>query len=204
MTSRGGSSPRMRGTVSMGLMAYSALRFIPAHAGNGRDLHIALDAGVGSSPRMRGTANERPHPLLCPRFIPAHAGNGAWFILHRLREAVHPRACGERHLLPLLYSILLGSSPRMRGTVRHGDVHQRRIRFIPAHAGNGSRSTNCSGSATVHPRACGERFVVSHHRVPYGGSSPRMRGTGARVVNLDAHRRFIPAHAGNGSLHRLT
>ena len=195
-----GSSPRMRGTAQVQGPVVPQLRFIPAHAGNGMDgVRVPFESS-GSSPRMRGTAlrsalNGRffpVHPRACGersqtsarlhlavRFIPAHAGNGVKAFVESLpdagssprmrgtgvldsvtpdRPSVHPRACGERHC------------PRHR--------RDSRVRFIPAHAGNGGdRKDYC----LIKP-----------------GSSPRMRGTEPAFLNLNRVIRFIPAHAGNG------
>ena len=111
-----GSSPRMRGTLSIPAQGMPKPRFIPAHAGNAIEIQreTALTAvhpracgermfpkkevvvDVGSSPRMRGTRTEFPADLLLDRFIPAHAGNAAEEAIVYYSEAVHPRACGER------------------------------------------------------------------------------------------------------------
>ena len=94
-----GSSPRMRGTHDMEVVARFLERFIPAHAGNSKWLRVSrrsspvhpracgelgsLFSGIGgfdgSSPRMRGTLpGDRPGPG-SERFIPAHAGNSPSF-----------------------------------------------------------------------------------------------------------------------------
>ena len=51
--------------------------------------------------------------------------------------------------------------------------------------------------AAVHPRACGEQFIVLDGLGLDDGSSPRMRGTATRTTLQRPSRRFIPAHAGN-------
>ena len=110
------------------------------------------------------------------RFIPARAGNAAGINRHLDRETVHPRACGERIGIIIVIIVIIGSSPRVRGT--HGARHADRYvgRFIPARAGNASGIRFCCATRTVHPRACGERA---------------MRASGT------FNRRFIPARAGN-------
>ena len=92
---RGGSSPRMRGTVHARRQVVSAHRFIPAHAGNRRGVITGHHASPvhpracgeqgkylsrapaigGSSPRMRGTDVRIADVAQFRRFIPAHAGN---------------------------------------------------------------------------------------------------------------------------------
>ena len=91
-----GSSPRGRGTLDAGLGIGSALRFIPARAGNAPTPGIQPTAVSGSSPRGRGTrrpADRRPAPR---RFIPARAGNAQSGAVPRGLCPVHPRAGGER------------------------------------------------------------------------------------------------------------
>ncbi|RCW78561.1 hypothetical protein DFP89_13511 [Paracoccus lutimaris] len=253
-----GSSPRMRGTVSILSNVVPCGRFIPAHAGNrspmpphrraaavhpracGEQQVAEIIVGVigGSSPRMRGTGLLRPsasshhrfipahagnrvprimdamagpvHPRACgeqvcahvatnrdQRFIPAHAGNRALPILGNDQPAVHPRACGEQSVSISRYSTSGGSSPRMRGTVRHVAQHGPQFRFIPAHAGNRVIPQPRCQRRSVHPRACGEQRpgLPSSPRNP--GSSPRMRGTDGLYDLWGQIYRFIPAHAGN-------
>ena len=90
-----GSSPRMRGTQTMGARTIQQSGIIPAHAGNtvryvggdagpvdhpracGEHTIIVMAAlgGVGSSPRMRGTPTANLTCILTRGIIPAHAGN---------------------------------------------------------------------------------------------------------------------------------
>ena len=162
-----GSSPRLRGTVSI---AYS--------------IHIA--SCFGSSPRLRGTVDEPGTGTVRGRFIPAPAGNshpGGGFVVPM---AVHPRACGEQLVWPANWSSSFGSSPRLRGTDRSATGARQSNRFIPAPAGNRTHRTGPKGRGFgSSPRlrgteqrrlvACGEHFSQS-------GSSPRLRGT-------DQHRK---------------
>ena len=92
-----GSSPRVRGTAWSTRHAHSAIRFIPACAGNRipppiPELCLPVHPRVcgeqsisyltttrfyGSSPRVRGTAEYPRTRSRAPRFIPACAGNSA-------------------------------------------------------------------------------------------------------------------------------
>ena len=131
-----GSSPRVRGTDGAPNKDRCLARFIPARAGNGTSV-VRSPAGptvhpracgeranasgdavgdFGSSPRVRGTAHVRRHRPARHRFIPARAGNGCIHQVLKARDAVHPRACGERSSLVTLPRRVGGSSPRVRGT----------------------------------------------------------------------------------------
>ncbi|EGK71178.1 hypothetical protein METUNv1_02565 [Methyloversatilis universalis FAM5] len=208
----------MRGTGNRLGAERRKLRFIPAHAGNGRPGRLRgirntvhpracgerrrsdapARADLGSSPRMRGTDLHRVGLGAFVRFIPAHAGNGANEDSTTAALTVHPRACGERYPGARPPAHPCGSSPRMRGTVGLGTGNKDQMRFIPAHAGNGVPVPVPDRRRTVHPRACGERAATSQRATRSTGSSPRMRGTGLPRMHTASHRRFIPAHAGNG------
>ena len=146
---------------------------------------------------MRGTRWQSGVARSGCRFIPAHAGNSLASKRGPFGGSVHPRACGELNFTAFPGFQTIGSSPRMRGTLK--PLFQVRVlqRFIPAHAGNSDMSAAHSTISPVHPRACGELYRVRLQSVDLGGSSPRMRGT--HQLQRPCHRRtrFIPAHAGN-------
>ena len=213
----GGSSPRPRGTPSTGCGWRRKIRFIPAPAGNTvlerrhqnlRPVHprargehglviIEKRRVLGSSPRPRGTRRlERPlggkH-----RFIPAPAGNTRPSARESAWRSVHPRARGEHARSATICAVAPGSSPRPRGTrerTRDVDLLQR---FIPAPAGNTERSWERSFRCPVHPRARGEHMRRIKANSVCSGSSPRPRGTPARLLGRRRSSRFIPAPAGN-------
>ena len=131
-----GSSPRLRGTFIMGVLGGRLIRFIPAPAGNiglaflsngltsvhpracGEHWSAAavLSYPIGSSPRLRGT-----YVVVLPskersRFIPAPAGNIHYHWTGYRACPVHPRACGEHEVDQIIHGVLIGSSPRLRGT----------------------------------------------------------------------------------------
>ena len=212
-----GSSPRLRGTSGITWPPVFWHRFIPAPAGNIASLgESARLPSVhpracgehpigprskrlhnGSSPRLRGTYFLQDQRLCVQRFIPAPAGNitargGApsW-------QSVHPRACGEHTLLILISWLFIGSSPRLRGTLERRSQSGLLVRFIPAPAGNMPDPGPSPKAATVHPRACGEHPRQKEYLLLFAGSSPRLRGTFARMVGKYRCLRFIPAPAGN-------
>ncbi len=137
MLAGAGSSPRMRGTLEPAMTAGGLARFIPAYAGNTvtiafrvrwNSVHprvceehftsrYSLAASIGSSPRMRGTLTGERSSGGSSRFIPAYAGNTVALLNTILAWSVHPRVCGEHFLPSNLLNDLVGSSPRMRGTL---------------------------------------------------------------------------------------
>ena len=85
----------------------------------------------------------------------------------------------------------------MRGTHFNQYSKPAVSRFIPAYAGNTSRSALCHFRLSVHPRVCGEHPALSFRTAAGRGSSPRMRGTRLTDGFIIPSRRFIPAYAGN-------
>ena len=174
-----GSSPRLRGTAFLEHHRGKPCRFIPAPAGN-RSKHrlISLDMSVhpracgeqffrripyplhfGSSPRLRGT-DVSFGPWRAPiRFIPAPAGNRSFWTAILYRWPVHPRACGEQGFVALKPYLIIGSSPRLRGTDQRRRYTIGFFRFIPAPAGNRVMIKFKVISFPVHPRACGEQIA---------------------------------------------
>ena len=197
-----GSSPRLRGTGCGLNWPPDACRFIPAPAGNRiarraetiiRSVHpracgeqirsrYSLPTTGGSSPRLRGTGLPGGPKPSSDRFIPAPAGNRSGPGTRCRRPAVHPRACGEQSAQGAFFEPAPGSSPRLRGTVRHLHVEQSAQRFIPAPAGNSGPRGPQRPPGTVHPRACGEQFFGGPGVYLIAGSSPRLRGTVASAL----------------------
>ena len=191
------SSPRVRGTGHVPSVYWLAARFIPACAGNRsaeypvapavtvhprvcgeqRDAEIQGDPLCGSSPRVRGTATKITIKRTSSRFIPACAGNSLCRCSNTCCFSVHPRVCGEQ--VPFVAVRLSG------------------VRFIPACAGNRVSDNVFFIGTSVHPRVCGEQRLQHDTIPPNRGSSPRVRGTGARRHPSGSSPWFIPACAGN-------
>ena len=93
----------------------------------------------------------------------------------------------------------------MRGTDAGAPGRARRHsrRFIPAHAGNSAalRSREQYPPPRFIPAHAGNRQTQTGPVAsrPRNGSSPRMRGTGARLGIYTPGNRFIPAYAGNSA-----
>ena len=164
----------------------SARREIPSSAGDhprvcGEHNSVGTSSCslYGSSPRMRGALSDADYEVDRCRIIPAHAGSTTCRLTSARSSRDHPRACGEHGSLSPVAATALGSSPRMRGALRHCKSGHLGAGIIPAHAG----STPCAHSACTsfrdHPRACGEHPPhAEDHRARLG---------------------IIPAHAGSTS-----
>ena len=207
----------MRGTQQGAGCGEGCQRIIPAHAGNSSSFHrfsswiadhpracgelschrFVFVLAFGSSPRMRGTPAHRGDQDGQKRIIPAHAGNSRSSVTPPSTDTDHPRACGELSTVIGWTGPLVGSSPRMRGTLHPPELDELIVRIIPAHAGNSSSRPMASRRPTDHPRACGELIPRRRLSSVSSGSSPRMRGTHSQPLPRVQRGRIIPAHAGN-------
>jgi hypothetical protein len=212
-----GSSPRARGTPLRGRHVLHVRRFIPAGAGDTSQPGLASRVGSvhprgrgehidnpkrdqiedGSSPRARGTPGQSPGARHADRFIPAGAGNTRRHTPSRDHATVHPRGRGEHCIARCVHWRSTGSSPRARGTRTPAAARPRRLRFIPAGAGNTAWGGSARRAGSVHPRGRGEHMSIPGTVSPSSGSSPRARGTLVVELPPALEGRFIPAGAGN-------
>ena len=132
---------------------------------------------AGSSPRMRGTQAVIDWWNNTLGLIPTYAGNtvGIWPIASFRRA--HPHVCGEHGSDCSSPSALMGSSPRMRGTLTGAILCVCDGGLIPTYAGNTLSRLRTWRVPRAHPHVCGEHFRVSIRVRSPRGSSPRMRGT---------------------------
>ena len=157
----GGSSPRLWGTLWRAWAGQKSPRFIPTAVGNAgthlrsaicRTVHphgcgerigskIVLPSIIGSSPRLWGTPPERRQCRHWQRFIPTAVGNAACARYPALYKAVHPHGCGERRLFGWPISNMIGSSPRLWGTLLLVLSISLSSRFIPTAVGNAHFTT---------------------------------------------------------------
>ena len=133
-----GSSPLARGTPPATGKKYVIGRFIPARAGNTCYVWPSGARIYGSSPLARGTPPATGKKYVIGRFIPARAGNTVRARWRRGCWPVHPRSRGEHERLFKPRLLFDGSSPLARGTQTEPPIEPRRLRFIPARAGNTS------------------------------------------------------------------
>ena len=154
-----GSSPRMRGNSELEIHFYDPIPDHPRACGELIATRVVDRGDRGSSPRMRGTPHGRRGWTERGRIIPAHAGNSDHGGVPERTVMDHPRACGELAFWISPAATTVGSSPRMRGTPVILMTGWRRIRIIPAHAGNSRQRAAVDGWMADHPRACGELNV---------------------------------------------
>ena len=196
-TRKNGLSPLARGARHSQADPATALRFIPAGAGNTpassvysarspvyprwRGEHFSNLKPVGSlfglSPLARGTQSNRYFKWPAVRFIPAGAGNSFFPGIHFPDRAVYPRWRGELYPALNLEIKLLGLSPLARGTPRATSATRINNRFIPAGAGNSHGIWQTSSTCTVYPRWRGELDSKPVTRTHQPGLSPLARGT---------------------------
>ena len=150
-----GSSPRMRGSHVWAVVVGEQPGIIPAHAGLtgtalrqqdlSRDHPRACGAHIvfhhiahwikGSSPRMRGSHYIKSNLQFLHGIIPAHAGLTVSRCCRERPPWDHPRACGAHSRSCERAGRCMGSSPRMRGSLRCNNRAGKARGIIPAHAG---------------------------------------------------------------------
>ncbi len=131
-----GLSPHARGTCTAIALVTTAIRFIPACAGNMLGITPERAKEFGLSPHARGTFMHSLKKLRYWRFIPACAGNILADRIPSSMMTVYPRMRGEHVCLVVTKRIVEGLSPHARGTLLRIHSLSLSCRFIPACAGN--------------------------------------------------------------------
>ena len=90
---------------------------------------------------------------------------------------VHPRVCGGARRVLRTDGTCWGPSPRVRGSLIDQALEVLWQGSIPACAGEPIRSSFRDASTRVHPRVCGGAVSFADEDQPYGGPSPRVRGS---------------------------
>ena len=90
---------------------------------------------MGSSPRVRGSLTARPPVFLAHGIIPAGAGLTCSSPAGYPSPWDHPRGCGAHLELLSFFDVLMGSSPRVRGSLAVLLGSQAEDGIIPAGAG---------------------------------------------------------------------
>ena len=170
-----GPSPRVRGSQWAGSCCGPRQGSIPACAGEpcrvpllrGRaEVHprvcggavsntIPLPPWSGPSPRVRGSRGLMPRLGDRVGSIPACAGEPMGGAGTPGPVGVHPRVCGGALRHASAWALVIGPSPRVRGSRGPGQGPPPRRGSIPACAGEPGRGRIAPRAAPVHPRVCG-------------------------------------------------
>ena len=171
-----GSSPHVRGALTVQHAVLAAGGIIPACAGStmftssrsratrdhprmcGEHMRSHVLCGVrgGSSPHVRGAHGRRGRRRVRPGIIPACAGSTSERSPKDGGRWDHPRMCGEHSSMARSSSSMWGSSPHVRGARVNPRVESPSAGIIPACAGSTAR-----GCRAIHETK---------------GSSPHVRG----------------------------
>ena len=108
----------------------------------------------------------------------------------------HPRSRGVYFVAIEFVDSARGSSPLARGLHRSVQLHERRVRIIPARAGFTSPTAPRLPPAWDHPRSRGVYPRKSEHFHLAGGSSPLARGLRLKRLRMIGLKGIIPARAG--------
>ena len=104
--------------------------------------------------------------------------------------------CGEARPPSVRSSLCAGPSPRVRGSPGYRAVRDGRAGSIPACAGKPCAGHCVLALHQVHPRVCGEAFILTLRQLYYQGPSPRVRGSQERTRGVRVGSGSIPACAG--------
>ena len=213
----------MRGSPNKFKIFYPVLRIIPTGAGltdapqldtkafgdhpRGCGAHVIkcrrYEFIPGSSPRVRGSLARRARLTLQLGIIPAGAGLTTPAAKKRASAGDHPRGCGAHTALLVEMPAVLGSSPRVRGSLRNPLLVLSIIGIIPAGAGLTSCRCHWCCQCRNHPRGCGAHHNVFICHSPMAGSSPRVRGSRYGDFTITHGFGIIPAGAGLTSSRRI-
>ena len=144
------------------------------------------------------------HCLLLPYGItPAYAGKSRVAALRLTLHRDHPRVCGEKPAVAVLFSKTMGSPPRMRGKEKGRRTHKVKSGITPAYAGKSAYLSPEDTAGRDHPRVCGEKYSWEKSTCKIFGSPPRMRGKAGLVQIVCRLRGITPAYAGKSHKVRL-
>ena len=195
-----GITPAYAGKRQRRATACTWLRDHPRVCGEKDAICKSCPARQGSPSRMRGKAGWPLCGLPCIGITPAYAGKSQPWRSYSQRRWDHPRVCGEKIVLVIVFCSLMGSPPRMRGKAKCQLDNVRCGRITPAYAGKSFSPSACIGHYRDHPRVCGEKPGSKQPENPHQGSPPRMRGKGLSAPPACWQIGITPAYAGKSFL----
>ena len=172
-----GITPACAGNSKIKLHWWTFLEDHPRVCGEQSPSGCKLCTFLGSPPRVRGTVATFTTVSTVLRITPACAGNRKGRQHLHSPESDHPRVCGEQVLIPEFILKLIGSPPRVRGTVHNLQTGTFIKGITPACAGNSKQAFLALGLLGDHPRVCGEQRIRTTGCKYIYGSPPRVRGT---------------------------
>ena len=153
---REGLIPTYAGNTHVPFRRSTRQRAHPHVCGEHEELAVHCLVEPGSSPRMRGTRLVLLRRGIAVGLIPTYAGNTCVALALCRASRAHPHVCGEHvgHFYSPL--VLVGSSPRMRGTRGAFFCLAGTVGLIPTYAGNTACVIASTVSSWAHPHVCGE------------------------------------------------
>ena len=191
-----GSIPACAGEPNSAGSRRGSRRVYPRVCGGTVLAQSELGAQQGLSPRVRG--NLRPTHVPIPNLgsIPACAGEPTTRWARRGCSRVYPRVCGGTSYSRPSTRTMPGLSPRVRGNPGRGARRDRRLRSIPACAGEPRTKLTAAARLWVYPRVCGGTLAHPRLSLAEQGLSPRVRGNHSIGFRHDIPFGSIPACAG--------
>ena len=110
------------------------------------------------------------------RIIPTRVGTRRLSLPFKVLSGDHPHACGDKFIISLKKSYMLGSSPRVWGQETITQSSQKGCRIIPTRVGTSSGVDTSIPFPKDHPHACGDKPQRLQRRLRPPGSSPRVWG----------------------------
>ena len=130
------------------------------------------------------------------RIIPTRVGT-------RLRKSAafsrlkdHPHACGDKFACLYLFTVPIGSSPRVWGQVARNRCSSCVCRIIPTRVGTSYYIKHFDILPWDHPHACGDKTLGKATDTYHKGSSPRVWGQGIVARKIQFSARIIPTRVG--------
>ena len=108
----------------------------------------------------------------------------------------HPHACGDKRNSLLRHRSNPGSSPRVWGQVFLQLPMILKPHIIPTRVGTSHRCRGRQCRTQDHPHACGDKLTQYLAVSQIAGSSPRVWGQVAQVLNASWNKRIIPTRVG--------
>ena len=212
-----GSSPHVRGALSVGEDVESAIGDHPRMCGEHVSPKGDVPGLVGSSPHVRGALSCRPSIAFGRGIIPACAGStlgvdvdcgGHFGIIPACAGSTenidmngasardHPRMCGEHGYDQVWTLLYWGSSPHVRGAQVWSAGTIAYAGIIPACAGSTALLLPKDVDVRDHPRMCGEHLKPPASQRYALGSSPHVRGAPHSTAYPDTQSRDHPRMCG--------